>query len=277
MEGIILATLEWKMNPITPMCFVSYFLMLIPSTPSWSLTKPLQPYQLTIQNFINPLHYDSKELVLHVLHELSRYLTELAIICLPDLAFTSTSSPPSSKRGTFKPSVIAYSAILLSMDIISFHSDLNESVRHEFIQELAHLSVHDEDCSSPSSQDYIPNLHPNHPDVLRLKRIIQDSFIPEMVLEQAFSSSQQDMCHSPCFSSLHSNQGQFHVDQIHPIIIAKEAGILNLGYVQNIPCNQTMASNDELDRTVHDPKIKRDIVKNKTFSPTSVVLGTARS
>jgi hypothetical protein len=267
MERIVVETLDWRLNPVTPMCFVSYFLMIIPSTPSWSLKNHLP---IKDGNSI-PFDCDSKELVLHVLHELSRYLAELAIICLPGLAFSS-SSTLSSNADSFKPSLIAYAATLLSMDVISLHSDLSEPVRREFLEELSRLSGVVSDSDSIYSLEHpISFLHPNHPDILRLKQIIQDSFIPEMVLEQAFSLSKQP-------SSLHtaSPEGHSRVAQIHPILIAKEAGILNFQYIKNIPSASCAASNEEPDGMVYEQEIKRQGEPCKAYSPTSIVKGPTR-
>lgn len=277
MERVILQTLDWRLNPVTPMCFVSYFLMIIPTTPSWSLRNQLPDYDRNS----NPYDCDSKELVLHVLHELSRYLAELAIICLPGLAFSSSSSSSSSplNKDSFKPSLIAYAAILLSMEVISLRSDLSEPVRREFLEELSSISG----CVLDSSSSYpyqCPTslLYPNHPDILRLKQIMQDSFIPEMVLEQAFSLSKHSVTQPSC-SSLHTffPEGHLRVAQIHPIIIAKEAGILNLQYIKNIPSSSSTTSNDDPEGMVYEQEVKRQGGQGKAYSPTSVVKGPIRS
>jgi len=294
MERIVLQTLDWRVNPVTPMCFVSYFLMIIPSTPSWSLKRI--SLQTKDEDRHTPFDCDSKELVLHVLHELSRYLAELAIICLPGLAFSSSSTSSSlTNTDSFKPSLIAYAAILLSMDVISLHSDLSEPVRREFLEELSRLSSvvsSDSVIAHPFShnQRHISFLHQNHPDVLRLKQIIQDSFIPEMILEQAFSISSKpngsvttkpSTVATPLSSSRslysYSPEGHLRVAQIHPILIAKEAGILNLQYIKSIPTASSLIINEQPVNMVFEQEVKRQGELGKAYSPTSIVKGPSRT
>ena len=58
MERSILKELQWKVNPPTPMAVVPFLLRLMPS-----------------RSFVLSKNYD---MVLHVLHELARYLSELS-------------------------------------------------------------------------------------------------------------------------------------------------------------------------------------------------------
>jgi len=192
MEKVVLDTLQWKVNPVTPMCFVSYLLHLIPQPPCSKRTSKHD-------------RFDDSNLAMHVLHEMSRYLTELAI-CLPGT--TSYFNPNKSTDQVFAPSSMAYASILLSMDMIS-DSALPLRIRRKFLESCARLSL---EAGSSSSIFHGMHLHPEHDDIKQLKSLIKESFIPEMILEQTVSSAQ------------HSE----HISQpMHPIAIAKQAGLFN--------------------------------------------------
>lgn len=80
-ERDILLTLNWKVNPVTPLSFLHSMLLLCPK---W-VTPP---------TYLRVVGY---------IFDLSRYLTELAV-CLSSFAFSS------------KPSITAYASILLAID-----------------------------------------------------------------------------------------------------------------------------------------------------------------
>lgn len=147
MESSILKELRWKVHPPTPMTAVSYLLRLMPD-------RMMVPG--------NCRH--SYDLVLHVLHELARYLTELSV-CLGDV---STSHSPSQ---------IAYAAILVSMDLLTT-SALPRSVRGLF----------NETVVSISSQSGGTILTPHDEPIRFLQEQLRLSFWPEMLMDDCESA-----------------------------------------------------------------------------------------
>uniref|UniRef100_A0A7S1UN00 Cyclin N-terminal domain-containing protein n=1 Tax=Grammatophora oceanica TaxID=210454 RepID=A0A7S1UN00_9STRA len=107
MERIILATLQWKVNPPTSSLLVTYLLRLMPSQVAYPTS----------------LHYD---LVLHVLKELARYLSELSV-CTTNLSIS------------YLPSEVAYAAIMVSMDLLNLQA-LPLDVQHSFCSSVAAMS-----------------------------------------------------------------------------------------------------------------------------------------
>lgn len=109
MEMLVLSTLRWKVNPPTSVKFVSYLLLLLPRHGAYN----------------HKIH----ESVVNSLFEMSRYLTELSC-CVSTMSFN------------FKPSIVAYAAILNAMestDPVSLPFD----VRHAFIKNVAmNASLH---------------------------------------------------------------------------------------------------------------------------------------
>lgn len=102
MEKTMLTVIRWQVHPPTPMIFCSYMLA----------TLMPQNYNIT--------HHDNSrvDLVLHVVRELSRYLTELAV-CLG----RECSGKPASQ--------VACCAILSSMDLLT-NTALPLTVRDSF-------------------------------------------------------------------------------------------------------------------------------------------------
>lgn len=109
MERKMLETLQWRINPPTPMTVVSYLLRLMPK-------RSAIPFHCRY-------NYD---LVLHVIHELSRYLTELSV-CLANVSSVSL------------PSEVAFASILVSMEMIT-QVALPTEVRDDFCDAVARLS-----------------------------------------------------------------------------------------------------------------------------------------
>lgn len=109
MERSILKELRWKVNPPTPMTAVPYLLRLMPS-------RTIAPSSLRKRY----------ELVLHVLHELSRYLSELSV-CLGGVT------------AHYSPSQIAYASILVSMDLLTCNA-LPRNIRQEFSESVLRTS-----------------------------------------------------------------------------------------------------------------------------------------
>lgn len=108
MELTIYQTIGWKVAFPSPITFVSYLLTLMPHHEQ----LPFAPKP----------NYD---LVLHVLHELSRYLTEIAT-CL------------GSSCSHHLPSHVAFAAILVSMDLMTYQA-LPLTIRDMFRRRVYHI------------------------------------------------------------------------------------------------------------------------------------------
>lgn len=109
MEQSILHCLEWKISTPTPMTFVNYFLTIVPDRESVSISSKRR--------------YD---LVLHVLRELARYLTELAVSIGGECIYCL-------------PSQIAFSSILVSMELLTLEA-LPQSVRNRISRRVLLLA-----------------------------------------------------------------------------------------------------------------------------------------
>jgi predicted metal-binding protein len=142
MERAVLQELQWKVYPPTPMAAVSYLLRLMPS-------------HTELPCYVRK-NYD---LVLHVLHELSRYLTELSV-CLGSVCVVNT------------PSQVAYAAILLSMELLT-PSALPMQVRNAFNEAVV--------TTSTLSGGTI--LTPNDETIRSLQGRLRHSFWPQMLMD----------------------------------------------------------------------------------------------
>lgn len=171
MERFMLSTLRWRVNPPTPTAFVGYLLKLLPTT-----------------------NIAQQDLVLHVLHELSRYLTELSV-CLTDVSTL------------YRPSWVAYSAILLSMETIKVNV-LPLVVRDAFSAAASRLSSQGWDGQV---------LSPDCKAIHYLMGRIRTSFMPEMILDATVAPLSSDI----------GSQNSGESRQGHPIAIARDAGLLN--------------------------------------------------
>mmetsp|Transcript_25200 Transcript_25200/g.55931 ORF Transcript_25200/g.55931 Transcript_25200/m.55931 type:complete len:491 (+) Transcript_25200:438-1910(+) len=201
MERFMLSTLRWRVNPPTPTAFVGYLLKLLPTT-----------------------NIAQQDLVLHVLHELSRYLTELSV-CLTDVSTL------------YRPSWVAYSAILLSMETIKVDV-LPLAVREAFFTSAARISSQGWDGRA---------LAPDRKAVNYLMGRIRTSFMPEMILDATVTPLPSDMGSQ---SSRESRQG-------HPIAIARDAGLLNPEVFRGLssegdPMTLTPSPSDEEDLSSKD-------------------------
>jgi hypothetical protein len=147
MEATILQELRWKVHPPTPMTAVSYLLRLMPSHASvpCSCRK-------------------SYDLVLHVLHELARYLTELSV-CLGSVCTVHSSSQ------------VAYAALLVSMDLLTC-SALPLSVRDSFNEAVV----------STSSASGGTILTPHDEPIRHLQEPRCTSVWPEMLMDDCESA-----------------------------------------------------------------------------------------
>ena len=167
MEKTILKELRWKVHPPTPMTFISYLLRLMPP----HSTMPIESRKT----------YD---LVLHVLHELARYLTELSV-CL------------GSACSVHSPSQVAYAAILVSMDLLTF-SALPDYIRDAFNEAVVSLS----------SQSGGTILTPHDEPIRFLQDRLRQSFWPEMLMEDCEGA-----------------------DMGHPISMARDFGLLDVSSI----------------------------------------------
>ena len=107
MEKALLATVRWRVHPPTPMLFVSYLLA--------TLFPPASHNQRRF------------DLVLHVVRELARYCTELAV-CLG----RDCSRHPAS--------AVAFAAILESMDLLTYTA-LPQGLRDVFVERAQRVSL----------------------------------------------------------------------------------------------------------------------------------------
>jgi Cyclin, N-terminal domain/Cyclin, C-terminal domain len=94
MEQTLLATLRWRVSAPTPMTFVSHLLSMLPPVAQ----QDRQTWSLCSQS--------DNDLVLHVLQELSRYLTELTVCLGSELSF-------------YPASQLAFASIIVSMDLVT--------------------------------------------------------------------------------------------------------------------------------------------------------------
>jgi len=140
MEQNILNLLEWKVNPTTPMTLVAQLLTCMP---------------LPLQEDAQRNH----DLVLHVINELSRYITELSV-CLANIACV------------YQPSQVAYASILISMDMLTLKA-LPLDVRAQFFELVADTTAF---CNGVT-------LHPNDETIYYLKECLKRSFLPEVLME----------------------------------------------------------------------------------------------
>jgi len=139
MEQRILNVLGWKVNPTTPMTLVAQLLTCMPP-----------PSSAEAQH--------NHDLVLHVINELSRYITELSV-CLADIACV------------YQPSQVAYASILISMDMLTTKALPLETRAHFF--EWIHATTHNMGVT----------LHPQDETIYYLKTCLQRSFLPEVLME----------------------------------------------------------------------------------------------
>jgi len=191
MERVMLSTLKWKVNPPTPTIFVGHFLKLLPTT-----------------NMVQ------KDLILHVLQELSRYLTELSV-CLADCTTI------------YRPSWIAYASLLISLDAIHLDALPLEN-RVAFHNAVARLTANQAGCEH--SQQHTA-LSPDCKAVQFLVQRIRTSFLPEMLLDAggvASAAATSNYCNSSVASSITNGSLESATTfQGHPIAIARSAGLLN--------------------------------------------------
>lgn len=188
-ENSLLTSLDWRVNPVTPMSFVSYMLSVFHS--SIEIKLP---------------HWD---LVLNVLHESSRYLTELAV-CLPEMTELKTLSSTATEsvvRKSFPPSYIAFASILISMKMLTPEA-MPFELRSTFASIMGHLS----ESASPYAFNGF-HLHPENEDIRFLMQMLLQDFRPDMILEQAAQACP--------------------IGEQHPICTAQRFGLVNMAIADN--------------------------------------------
>lgn len=212
-EKSLLESLDWRVNPVTPMSFVSYM-----------LSHFHRSCDIRLQYW---------DLVLNVLHESSRYVTELAV-CLPEVTELKTlsySQNSSCVRKSLPPSYIAFTSILISMEMLTQQA-LPLEYRTAFSDVMAQLSTE----AAPSHSDAF-HLQADNEDVQYLTKVLLQEFRPHMILNQAGDSSTLN------------NQ--------HPICIAQRHGLINMSVV-------TCADEDTMEQCISRSKRRR--VKQNAFT-----------
>jgi len=206
MERCILDTLKWRVNPVSPMCFVRYFLKLVEpmrtievmNDPSSDITSQDRKYERMIM-----------DLCMDVLNRIAVYFTELAI-CMPETTayFHLTRGKDCSIESfTFTPSTIAYASILLSMDMISY-SALPLGIRESFLSKCTQF------CT-----DTHYSLRPDRKDIRELQVRIKKNFTLDTFLSQVFA---EDGRAYRCAS------------ESYPLTTAIRYGILNTRFLDGI-------------------------------------------
>jgi len=140
MEQKVLKTLEWRVNPPTPTFFVAYLLNLMPDRSS-------------VAEDGRSLY----EVVIHVVRELSRYITELSTCLGESCSYHASSS-------------VAFAAILTAMDLLTQEA-LPQSLRDGFRRQVFEV------CGIGSHHSFGP--------IANLQSILQGALWPEMLLDDA--------------------------------------------------------------------------------------------
>ena len=186
MEKHLLQVLQWRVNPPTPMLFVGHLLRIMPAFAKPDSTSTSAASRDGNADATSQQH---RALVIHVLHELARYLTELSTFLPP--SYTAKSS-----------SEVAYASIHLALDLLSPVTALPTQVRTEYLARLDYLSG--------------GTLKESSANLAQLKKKIGESFVPDLfrdALELAASGGRAG-----------SDSGR---DGGHPILIARDAGLLS--------------------------------------------------
>lgn len=112
-ERELLSLFQWRVNPPTCTQFLSYFLRLLPD---WSSTD-LQC---------------SREDIVSQIFDISKYLTELSLFC-------------SKFTFDYKPSTVAYAAILCALESLQATSPFPTTIQLQFLRNIREVS----DCFTP--------------------------------------------------------------------------------------------------------------------------------
>jgi len=201
MEQVVLQTVQWKVSATpTPMTFCNYLLTTI-------LIPMYQCHQDSHQHSYDTFSYQtngyscqSSDLVLHVVRELARYLTELAV--------SSLSSFGAHNRTTTRPSHVAVAAIQVAMDLLTPQA-LPHTVRRTFVQRVMGL------LSTTCGPQDDPSCHMQLEHcILELSQLLRRALWPEMLLEDGYAKTHKT--------------GDMDSDACHPIVMARDCGILDL-------------------------------------------------
>lgn len=169
-ERSLLDKLDWMVNPVTPLSFVSYMLCLL--------------------NRICEDKLQHRDLILNILHESSGYLSELAL-CIPDivteLQTTDSSGAQNFSRKSYLSSHVAFTSILISMNMFTLEA-LPLNFRHAFIDRISQLSKEAVSVTSHSL------LHPDNHEIRHLKSMLHKDFDPEIILDQTALGQNHPVC-----------------------------------------------------------------------------------
>mmetsp|Transcript_14248 Transcript_14248/g.17310 ORF Transcript_14248/g.17310 Transcript_14248/m.17310 type:complete len:382 (+) Transcript_14248:226-1371(+) len=193
MELVICRTLNWKLNPVTPTCFLVPLLGLFVQNP---LEPSSSPTSVTPRKYSNEYHKCNIQFALTVIYELSRYFTELAVTTVEIYCYMQhkiMEHQPRTCKG-LRPSSICYASVLLCLEMISEDS-LPRQIRNEFLSKSSKLL----------------NLDPHSEDIRCLKNTIRNAYIPDDLLNSCLS---QELASAV-------------VEKLHPIVMLQEAGIMN--------------------------------------------------
>jgi Cyclin, N-terminal domain len=203
MEQTLLEVVQWQVHPPTPMLLASYMLAtLLPSSCWTSAAEPtnsgIRRGRQTTTAPMRPVVVSKarSDLVLHVIRELSRYLTELAV-CL------------GRERLGQSASHVAFCAILTAVELLTDDA-LPSHVRDAFYHRGCALL----------------QLHPDHGPDLALRAALQKALWPELLFED-----KQGRCggvneDGDSIMSSTSSSG-------HPIAMARDFGLLDMERVYN--------------------------------------------
>jgi len=203
MERCILDTLNWKVHPVSPMCFVRYFLKLIEPTET---TGDLSGGIISEDE---PNKYIVMDICVEALRGIALYFTELAI-CMPEASayfHLNRDKHCSMDSHTFAPSTIAYACILLSMEMISY-SAIPLNIRESFLRK----------CNKLHSGKH-GLLQPDQKDIKELQNRIQNNFALDKLMNQTAAQGGRDYS---CIS------------QSQPIATAINHRLLNSRFLEHI-------------------------------------------
>lgn len=171
MESDILKSLQWRMNPITPACFLDALMSLFPSTDEMIVMARDGNVLQVNDRYVKEANFSR-----YIFYELARYLFELAM-CIPGITPYFQSANSVDSVNLFSSSAIAFASANLAMDMISV-SAVSPNARETFYERCATLKTH------PVYTDILC-CHPyfsGSDDDFDLKDLIYENFNPEFVL-----------------------------------------------------------------------------------------------
>jgi len=250
MECCILDTLNWKVHPVSPMCFVRYFLKLI---------EPSEIMNELSGGMISEEEPNEWDLCIEALRSIALYFTELAI-CMPETSayfHLKRDKNCSMDSHTFASSTIAYACILLSMEMISY-SAIPLNIRESFLRK----------CNKLHSGKH-GLLQPDRKDVNELQKRIEKNFTLDKVLNQAAAEGGRDY---RCIS------------ESPPIATAIRHRLLNLRFLEHISISYTSEpvetlSHEDLDHSLmlsRKRKSSSSINRNMNYSTGSRLGSTTK-